>query len=136
MEMLGRYELLEKIGAGGFATVYRANDTLLEREVALKLLFAHLAENTSLRDRFLREARALSSLKHPNIVAFYDVGEVDGAVFIAMELVNGPTLTRLLGPGRGLPLERALEVMRGLCSAVDYLHGEGLVHRDIKASNV
>ncbi len=132
---LGRYELLGKLGEGGFATVYRAWDPTLERHVALKLL-DRLSDDPDVQRRFLGEARAIASLRHPNIVQFFDVGEADGRPFYTMEVIEGPTLRDLLIQDQRLPLERVVAMLKSLASAIDYLHGAGLVHRDIKASNV
>ena len=132
----GRYEILGELGQGGFATVYRAWDPLLGRQVAVKALLPHLAANPEIRRRFLTEARGIAALRHPNIVSFYDVGEADGRPFFTMELIDGPTLAELLSAGHGLPLDEVQRIVSGLCSAADYFHAAGLVHRDIKASNV
>ncbi|HZU75961.1 MAG TPA: serine/threonine-protein kinase, partial [Dehalococcoidia bacterium] len=132
----GRYELRGELGRGGFATVFRAWDVALGREVALKALQAHLAIDATIRQRFMAEARAIAQLHHPNIITVHEVDEANGRPFFTMELINGPTLASLVAPGQGLPLGRVAEIMRGLASAVDYLHTRRLVHRDIKASNV
>ncbi|MHB8576679.1 MAG: serine/threonine-protein kinase, partial [Dehalococcoidia bacterium] len=132
----GRYELRGELGKGGFATVYRAWDAALAREVALKALQPHLSLDANIRQRFMAEARAIAQLHHPNIVTVHEVDEANGRPFFTMELVNGPTLAALVAPGQGLPLGRVAEIMRSLASAVDYLHTRRLVHRDIKASNV
>ena len=136
MERFGRYEIVGELGWGGFASVYRAWDPTLGREVALKALLPHLAAVPEIRQRFLSEARAIASLRHPNIVQFYEVGEANGRPFFTMELIDGPSLAALLSSGEGLPYEEALGIVRSLASALDYLHGAGLVHRDIKAANV
>ncbi len=134
--LFGRYSIVGRLGEGGFATVYRAWDPLLDREVALKALPMRLAGDASLRARFMAEARALASLRHPNIIAFFDIGEEAGQPYFTMELIDGPTLARLISAGQGLPLGEVIAILGGLCSAIDYLHGAGLVHRDIKAANV
>ncbi len=133
---LGRYELRGVLGQGGFATVYRAWDPQLQREVALKALLPHLGQHAEVRARFLQEARALAPLRHPNIVSFLDVGEYGGQPFYAMELIDGFTLSETLEVGRRLPLAVVSAHLMGLCSAVAYLHGAGIVHRDIKPGNV
>jgi hypothetical protein len=131
---LGRYELRGALGEGGFATVYRAFDPALGREVALKALHPHLAANPGIRRRFLDEARALARLRHPHIVTVHDVGEADGRPFFTMELIEGSTLAEL-APGQALPLSRVVTLITSLASALDELHRAGLVHRDVKATN-
>ncbi len=131
----GRYAILGTLGKGGFATVYRARDQALDREVAIKLLLPHLAEDAEVRQRFVAEARGIARLRHPNIATIYDVGESDGRPFFTMELIEGPTLARLLVDGP-LPPDRVSVLLRSLASAIDYLHGAGLVHRDIKPANI
>ncbi|MHB8577967.1 MAG: serine/threonine-protein kinase, partial [Dehalococcoidia bacterium] len=131
-----RYEVLGTLGRGGFATVYRARDRQLGREVALKLLSAHLAEEPDVRRRFLSEARILANLRHPNIVTVYDVGEDGGRPYFTMDLIPGVTLAQMLDGRQGLPLPQVVEILNGLASAVDYLHAAGLIHRDIKPANV
>ncbi len=132
---LGRYELIGTLGNGSFATVYRAWDPLLDREVGLKALLPHLASVAEDRLRFLAEARALAGIKHPNIVTVYDVGEAGGRPFFAMELIEGRTLAELVTAGR-VPVERTLDILNALAPAIDRLHEAGLVHRDIKDANV
>jgi serine/threonine protein kinase len=135
MTAFGRYELRGTLGAGGFATVYRAFDPALGREVALKALHPALAADRSVRRRFLEEARALAGLRHPNIAVVHDVGEAEGRPFFAMELIEGQTLAELMSQ-RTLPPAQVVAILRDLCAAVDYLHNRGLVHRDIKTANV
>jgi serine/threonine-protein kinase len=135
MATLGRYELRGTLGEGGFATVYRAFDPALGREVALKALHPHLAANVAIRRRFLDEARALARLRHAHIVTVHDVGEAGGRPFFAMELIEGRTLADL-APGQALPPGQVTSVITSLADALDELHRAGLVHRDIKAANV
>src|SRR5438105_1632280 len=136
----GRYEVRDRdrdlLGRGGYATVYRAVDQLLGREVALKVLHPHIADDPEATTRFVAEAQRLAQLRHPNIVLVHDVGEVDGAPYFTMELLEGQTLARLVVPGHGLATSRVAALLAPLCAAVDYLHARGLVHRDIKAANV
>lgn len=132
----GRYEILGTLGQGSFATVYRARDPLLEREVALKALLPHLAADGEDRQRFLAEARALAALRHPNIVTVYEAGEAEGRPFFAMELVEGETLAALAARSGPLPLGRVLPIIASLAAALDLVHAAGLVHRDVKDSNV
>lgn len=136
MTTLGRYEIREVLGKGGFATVYRAWDPALQRDVAVKALSPYLAEDAEIRRRFIAEARALARLRHPNIVTVHDVGESDSGPFFAMEVIEGQTLGAEIVEGEGLPLGRAVEALTSLAAALDYLHAAGLVHRDIKAANV
>jgi serine/threonine-protein kinase len=133
---LGRYELRGVLGRGGFATVYRAWDPLLSRDVALKVLLPHLAGDVDLRRRFLAEARTLAGLRHPGLAVVHEAGETAGLPFFAMELIEGGTLARRLVGGRTLSPDEAAAVLAPLAAAVDALHDAGLVHRDIKASNV
>jgi serine/threonine protein kinase len=132
---LGPYEILAPIGAGGMGEVYRARDPRLGREVAVKVLPAAVSSNPERMRRFEKEARAASALNHPNIVTIHDVGESDGVVFLAMELVEGRTLREVLVEGavatRSL-LTIAAQVAEGLAKA----HGAGIVHRDLKPENV
>lgn len=136
MVTLGRYEILGTLGEGGFATVYRARDTALGRQIALKVLLPHLAADPTIRQRFLTEASVIARLRHANIVTVYDVGEVGGQPYFTMELIEGHTLAALVRDGQGLPLSQVVHILTGLAAALDYLHAAGLVHRDIKAANV
>ena len=132
---LGPYEIEAPLGAGGMGEVYRARDSRLERTVAIKVLPEHLSENPDLRARFEREARAASSLNHPNICAIYDVGEQEGTAFLVMELLEGETLSARLERGL-LPLEEALSVGVQIAGALDAAHRGGLIHRDLKPGNI
>ncbi|HEY7293646.1 MAG TPA: serine/threonine-protein kinase, partial [Dehalococcoidia bacterium] len=132
----GRYEILGTLGHGSFATVYRARDPLLDREVALKVLLLHLCAEAEARERFLAEARALAALHHPYIVTVFEAGEADGTPYFAMELVTGRTLASLIAEQGAFALDRALPLLRGLGAALDAVHAAGLVHRDVKDSNV
>src|SRR5579885_3586311 len=135
-ERIGRYELRGRLGAGSFADVFRAYDPLLGRLVALKALYPALAGDAADRERFLAEARTLAALSHPNLVTVFDVGDAGGRPYFTMEIVEGQTLEQLLSFGKGFPFARVQAIVAALSSAVDYLHEEGVVHRDIKASNV
>src|ERR1700730_16214753 len=132
---LGPYEIVSPLGAGGMGEVYRALDTRLDRTVAIKVLPAHLSQVPEARERFDREARAISSLSHPNICHLYDVGQQDGTSYHVMEYLEGETLgDRLLkGP---LPLDQALKVGAEICDGLEKAHCKGVAHRDLKPSNI
>ncbi len=135
-EMLGRYRIDGRLGEGAMADVFRAFDPGIGRTVAIKVLKPEYGRDPELGERFLREARAAGALNHPNIATVYDVGEADGVAYIAMELIEGQPLdTLLLAQGR-LPYERVLALGQQLASALDYAHRAGVVHRDVKPSNI
>jgi eukaryotic-like serine/threonine-protein kinase len=132
---LGPYEIQTPLGAGGMGEVYRAKDTRLDRTVAIKILSQHLSSNPDLRQRFDREARAISSLNHPRICTLYDVGHQDGIDFLVMEYLEGETLAQRLRKGR-LPLKEALRIGIEICEALDTAHHAGIIHRDLKPGNI
>jgi serine/threonine-protein kinase len=132
---LGHYRVVEKIGEGGMGEVYRARDERLDRDVAIKVLPEHFAKDPARRERFEREARAVSSLNHPNICTLYDIGEHDGIDFIVMEYIEGETLASRLDQG-ALPLDRALRVGMQIADGLDKAHRRGIVHRDLKPGNI
>ena len=132
---LGRYRLLEQLGAGGMGLVFRARDEKLERDVALKVLTPGYLANDSVRSRFRREALALARLNHPNIAALYDVGEQDGIDYIVMECVLGQSLQQVLRSG-SLPAAKATRILVDIAGALVEAHAEGVVHRDLKPANV
>jgi TolB-like protein/tetratricopeptide (TPR) repeat protein len=132
---LAHYRITAALGAGGMGEVYRATDTRLGRDVALKVLPAGMAANPARIERFRREAKALAALDHPGIVTVFSVEEADGVHFLTMQLVEGRTLDRLI-PDGGLPVERLFEIAAGLADALDAAHGKGIVHRDLKPANV
>jgi serine/threonine protein kinase/Tfp pilus assembly protein PilF len=133
---LGRYELLEEIGRGGFAIVYRGRDTLLERMVALKLLRASLLTDTGWIVRFQREAKFIARLDHPRIVTIHDIYEVGGRLAIVMRLVEGLGLDKRLVGGSGLPWPEVVEIINAVAEGLDYAHAHDILHRDLKPANI
>jgi serine/threonine protein kinase len=132
---LGPYEIQEATGAGGMGEVYRARDTRLERTVAVKVLPARLSSDPTLRQRFEREARVISSLSHPHICTLFDIGHQGDTDFLVMEFLEGETLAQRLKKGP-LPLEQAVRVAIEIADALDKAHRQGLVHRDLKPGNI
>src|SRR5262245_17624999 len=132
---LGPYEVLAPLGAGGMGEVYRARDSRLEREVALKVLPAEVASDADRLKRFEREARSASALSHPNIVTIYDIGTTDGTSWIAMERVEGSTLRQILAP-RALTVRKLLAIASQIADGLSKAHEAGIVHRDLKPENV
>ena len=134
-QTLAHYRITAAIGAGGMGEVYRATDTKLDRDVAVKVLPAEMASSPERLERFRREARAVAALNHPHIVTIYSVEEADGVHFLTMELVEGQPLDRVVPEG-GLPLDRLLGIATGLADALAAAHDKGIVHRDLKPANV
>ncbi|MCA1559766.1 MAG: serine/threonine protein kinase [Acidobacteria bacterium] len=132
---IGPYEILSAIGAGGMGEVYRARDTKLGRQLALKVLPVDVSMDAGRRDRFELEARSASALNHPNIVTIYEIGRVDSTSYIAMELVSGRTLRDLLAEG-ALPIRRFLALAAQIADGLARAHEAGIVHRDLKPENV
>jgi eukaryotic-like serine/threonine-protein kinase len=132
----GRYELVELVGTGGMSSVYRAHDTLLERNVALKILHEHYSDDEGFVERFKREARMVARLSHPNIVTVIDRGEAAGRQFIVFEYIDGENLKELVFRSGHLPVERALELALEIAHGLAFAHQHGLVHRDVKPQNV
>ncbi len=132
----GQYEVVDSIGGGGMGAVYRARDTQLNREVALKVLPPELARDHEFIERFQREADTAASLEHPHIVAIYNIGVQDGMHYLAMRLLRGQTLNHLIRHTGALPLPRILHIIEQLASALDYAHQRGIIHRDIKPANI
>ena len=131
-----RYEILKSIGEGGMANVYLAWDTILEREVAVKILRGDLSDDEKFIRRFQREANSASSLRHPNVVEMYDVGEDQGRYFIVMEYVAGKTLKGLIKKRGALNLSESIDIMLQLTSGISCAHDSYIIHRDIKPQNV
>jgi hypothetical protein len=136
METIGRYEILEEIGRGGFAVVYKARDPDLDRLVALKVLAPHLSWDPTFAERFHWEAQATARLEHPNIVIIYEVSQDGEDLYIAMKYLPGRTLAQILAEEGAMSLERGLPILEQVASALDYAHAEGVLHRDVKPSNM
>ncbi len=132
----GPYEVLERLGRGGMAEVYKGRHTRLNRWVAIKILPASLAADADFRARFEREAQSVASLRHPNIVQVFDFGDVSGTYYMVMEFISGKDLGQFMTDSGPISYEQARPVIRDLCEALDYAHAQGLVHRDVKPSNV
>ena len=131
-----RYELRDVVGSGGMSSVYRAYDTLLERNVALKLLHEHHSRDDDYVTRFRHEARAVAQLSHPNIVTVIDRGEQDGRQYIVFEYVEGDDLKALVAGAAPLPIRRVLLLGLDVARALGFAHAQGVVHRDVKPQNV
>src|SRR5271167_2519157 len=133
--LLGPYEIVAPLLAGGMGDGYRAKDTRLDRTVAIKVLPPQLADTPDSRQRFEREARAISALNHPHICTLHDVGSQDGTEFLVMEYLEGETLAARLEKGP-LPLEQVLKIGTEVADALDKAHRQGIIHRDLKPGNI
>ncbi|HUL03084.1 MAG TPA: serine/threonine-protein kinase [Gemmatimonadales bacterium] len=136
LSRVSKFELHDLIGEGATGVVWKAYDTVIRRFVALKLLTARIGKSTDARERFLREARAAGVLQHPNLITLYDLGEADGQLYIAMELVQGRDLSDIIASGAPLALERKLDLAIQMLDGLAHAHDHGVIHRDIKPSNV
>src|SRR3984957_14153656 len=132
----GRYELVHLVARGGMAEGYRAHDRLLDRPVAVKVLFPELSIDRTFVERFRREAQAAANLSHPHIVPVFDWGEDNGTYFIVMEFIDGRPLSSILRTAGPLHPDRAAEIAADVALALDYAHRHGVIHRDIKPGNV
>jgi tRNA A-37 threonylcarbamoyl transferase component Bud32 len=133
---IGKYQIVELVGEGAMGTVYRATDSVLGRTVAIKVMNASIARQPDHRQRFLREAQAAGSLQHPNVVTIYDLGELDGHLFIAMEFLHGTDLERLMVGAEPLKLQSKLDIIVDVLMGLAYAHKHGIIHRDIKPANI
>ncbi|HEX3015035.1 MAG TPA: Stk1 family PASTA domain-containing Ser/Thr kinase [Desulfobacteria bacterium] len=132
----GRYQVLDKLGTGGMAIVYMAQDTLLNRIVTIKVLRDQFASDEDFLKRFRREAQAVASLSHPNIVSVYDVGKDEEQEYIVMEYVQGRNLKEYIKENAPLPMEKAIDIAQQICGALDHAHKHQIIHRDIKPHNI
>jgi serine/threonine protein kinase len=134
-DRLGRYEILGALGAGGMGEVYRAHDERLDRDVAIKVLPADVAQDPDRLARFEREARAVARLEHPNILAIHDFGTEDDITYAVAELLEGETLRERV-PSGGVGWQKAAEIGGAIANGLDAAHGKGIVHRDLKPENI
>src|SRR5689334_8410796 len=132
---MGPYEILAAVGVGGMGEVYRARDTRLGREVAIKILGSRFQARNDGHERLLQEARAVSALNHPNILALYDICSENNSEFLVMELVRGKTLDQLIG-NRGIAVNEAVKYAISIADALARAHAAGILHRDLKPSNI
>jgi hypothetical protein len=136
VERIGRFEIVGELGRGAMGTVYQARDTVLDRQVALKTVAPGLLGSKDTVERFQREARAAAKLQHPNIVTIYDLGEAEGVLYIAMELLDGHDLSVILAPPDRLSVEQKVRIVAQTCRGLDHAHKQGVFHRDVKPANI
>ena len=134
-QSISHYKLVSQLGEGGMGVVYKAEDTKLNRQVALKFLAQHLLDDEEAKERFLREAQAAAALHHPNICPVHEIDEVDGKTFISMAFLEGDTLEDRIAEGP-LSIKDALDVARQVADGLDAAHEKGVFHRDIKPANI
>src|SRR5713101_718127 len=138
-QTISHYKILEKLGEGGMGVVYKAQDTTLDRLVAIKFLPQHLSESPENKARFMQEAKAAAALNHPNILGVYEVVEQDGTMCLVMELLDGQTLkSRLMNlkAGPGIPVGQALALAKQIAEGLKAAHSKNIIHRDVKPQNV
>ena len=132
---LSHYKIVDELGRGGMGEVYRAEDTKLKREVAIKVLPEEFAQDKERLARFEREAQLLASLNHPNIASIYGIEDADGVKALILELVEGPTLAERIAEG-AIPVDEAIAIAKQVAEALEAAHGDGVIHRDLKPANV
>jgi serine/threonine protein kinase len=135
-QSVGRYQIEAVVGSGGFATVYRAVDTVLARPVALKVVDPAAHRNPTTARRFIHEGRAVAQLNHQAVVPVYDAGEHDGVLWLAMRLIDGSSVGELMTEGRRFPVDHIVALVERIGAALDHAHGAGIIHRDVKPSNI
>ncbi len=136
VKQIGKYEIISVLGEGAMGTVYRAKDSVIGRTVAIKVMNPEIARDKDHRTRFLREAQAAGSLQHPNVVTIYDLGELDGHLFIAMEFLQGQDLEKIMASAEPMKLQSKLDIIVDVLMGLSYAHKNGIVHRDIKPANI
>ena len=133
---IGRYEIIDRVGRGGMGAVYRGRDTVLDREVAIKVMSSDFAADETSRPRFYREARAAAKLQHRNIVTIFEFGEEDETPFIVMEFLRGEDLSKRIRHEPPLTLEQKIDIIAELCTGLHFAHEQGVIHRDVKPANI